>query len=189
MFQPGGGAGVVVIVVEHVEVLGVLGVGVAGDLRVAVDEGTRVERGEQPLVGIDDEAVGSLDAGEQVPHARSRQAGAAVRPVDVEPRAEAIGRRGRRDEIVDHPGVRRPRRGDDGKHPSPVLVGEAGDRRVERLGGEPAARVGRGQFDVGVHRLGSLGDGGVGAGTADDQTTGALVLPASVGPPLPARRQ
>ena len=60
--------------VEHVEVLGVLGVGGPGDARVAVEQRAAVERGEQPLVRIDDEAVGALDAGEAVRGRSARRA-------------------------------------------------------------------------------------------------------------------
>ena len=52
--------------VEHVQVGGVLGVGPPADLWLPVQQGTRVERREQPLVGVDDEAVGRLDPGEAV---------------------------------------------------------------------------------------------------------------------------
>src|SRR5947208_3278964 len=64
--------------VHRVEVTGVLGMGGARLRRVAVDQRTRVERREQPLVRIDDERVGLLDAGEQSGDARRRQSGSAI---------------------------------------------------------------------------------------------------------------
>ena len=173
-------AGVVAIVVKDVEVLGMLGVGVAGDLRVAVHEGARVERGEQPLVRIDDEAVGALDAGEQMAHARGGEAGAAIGAVDVEPRAEPLRRVGGGSEVVDDAGVRRPRRGDDGEHSPAILVGEVLDGGVEGRRREPAALVGRGEDDVGVHRPGGLGDRRVRPVAADDQAPRAVVGAAGV---------
>ena len=104
----------------------------SGDARVAVQQRARVERGEQPLVRVDDEAVGVLDAGEQVADARRRERGAAVRTVDVHPGAELrrriggsrAGRRRRRRSWC--PTSRRSRRSDHGRrrraHRSPYGV-------------------------------------------------------------------
>ena len=55
--------------------------------RVTVEEGTAVIRGEEPLVGIDDEAVGLLDPGERRPLARRRQRRQPVGAVDVQPQS------------------------------------------------------------------------------------------------------
>ncbi len=85
-------------------------------------------------------------------------------------------------EVVDDSGVRRARRGDDGEHPLPVVVVEPVDSGVERGRREPAALVGRRQHDVGVHRLGRLGDRGVGAGAAEDQPAGSVERPAGARP-------
>ena len=69
--------------------------------RLAVDQRARVERREQPLVRVDDERVGALDAGEAIAHARRAQRAEAVGAVDVQPqpalaRTPRPRRRGRR---------------------------------------------------------------------------------------------
>ena len=74
--------------VEHVEVLGVLRVRPTGDRRIAVQQRARVERREEPLVWIDDEAVGAFDPVETSADTRRGERCAAVRAVDVEPRGE-----------------------------------------------------------------------------------------------------
>ena len=51
-----------VLAVEHLEVLGVLGVDRLGQVGLAVDERGAVEGGEEPLVRVDDERVGPLEA-------------------------------------------------------------------------------------------------------------------------------
>ena len=56
-----------------------------GQLRLPVDQRAAVERREQPLVRIDDEAVRPLDALEQVPHRRRRQRRRSVRAVHMHP--------------------------------------------------------------------------------------------------------
>ena len=182
-------AGVVPIVVKDVEVLGMLGVGVPGDLRVAIHQGARVERSEQPFVRIDDEAVGALHAGEEMAHTGGGEAGAPVGAVDVEPGAETLRRIGGGSEVVDDAGVRRPRRGDDGEHSLAILVGEVLDGGVDGRRREPAALVGRGEDEVGVHRPGGLGDRRVRPVAADDQASRAVVGAASVVSPLPAGGQ
>ena len=49
-----------------------------GEARFAVDQGGAVERCEQPLVGVDDEGVGPLEAGEAISHGRREQRGGAA---------------------------------------------------------------------------------------------------------------
>ena len=52
---------------------------------VAVDQGARVERREQPLVRVDDHRVGVLDPRERGPHPLDEHRGEAVGAVDVQP--------------------------------------------------------------------------------------------------------
>ncbi len=71
--------------VQHVEVLGVLRVRGAADVGIAIHQRAAVERSEEPLVRVDDEAVGVFDAAVQIAHAGSGQPCAAVGTVDVQP--------------------------------------------------------------------------------------------------------
>ena len=153
-----------VIGVQHVEVLGVLGVGSAGDCRIAVQQRARIERREEPLVRVDDEAVGALDAVEPVADARRGERRAAVGAVDVEPRVEIGGNVGGAGEVVDHADVRRARGGDDGEETLTIGVVECVDHRTQRAAGHATAVVGRHRHDVGVHRPRRLDDRRVGAG-------------------------
>ena len=84
------------LVVDHVEVRRVLRVHRAGERGVAVEQRRAVERRVQPLVRVDHERVGVLDAGEPLAHARCEQRGAAVRRVDVHPDAALAAHRARR---------------------------------------------------------------------------------------------
>ena len=68
-----------------------------------------VERGEHPLVRVDDEAVRALDAGEPVAGTGGGQGGAAVRTVHVHPDVELITRIADIGQVVDDPGVGGPR--------------------------------------------------------------------------------
>src|SRR4029453_878067 len=58
------------LAVNRVKIAGPLGVGCAGEFRLPVDQTAPVVGGEKPLVWVDDEAVGPLDSGEEVTHAR-----------------------------------------------------------------------------------------------------------------------
>jgi hypothetical protein len=171
--------------VQHIEVLGVLGVGGPCDDRVAVEQRTRVERGEQPLVGIDDEAVGAFDPLEAVAHARRRERGAPVGAVDVEPRVDGGGGVGGAGEVVDHADVGRSRGGDDGEH-AVTVVAEAGDHLTKRIGPHLTALAGGNHHDVGVHRAGGLGDRRVRARRRDHQPACPVVGPVGAVAPPPA---
>ena len=70
--------------VQDVEVTGLLGEVAPRGGRVAVDQRAAVQRAEEPLVGIDDEAVGVADAREQFALGREERR-AAVGAVHVEP--------------------------------------------------------------------------------------------------------
>ena len=73
---------------------------VARAVGLAVDQRAAVERSEQPLVRIDDEAVGVLDAAVAIAHARCGQPGAAVSTVDMHPDVELGADLGRLDDLV-----------------------------------------------------------------------------------------
>ena len=83
---------------------------------------------EEPLVGIDRERVGSLEGGQLVRLPRGQPGGCAVRRVDMEPQALALGEVGERGDIVDRSRVRGAGDGADGERCEP---GRAilGDRR------------------------------------------------------------
>lgn len=49
--------------VDHVQIGGVLGVSCPGEFGLAIDERTAVKGSEKPLVWVEDERVGLLDAG------------------------------------------------------------------------------------------------------------------------------
>ena len=66
--------------------------GVAQDVQPAAEQERRVERGPQPLVGVDDDRVGPLPAGERLAQPGIDRDGAGVRGVDVEPQALALRR-------------------------------------------------------------------------------------------------
>ncbi len=172
--------------VQYVEVLGVLGVGAASQQGIAVEQGAAVERREQPLVGVDDETVGTFDATEPVAHARCQKAGAAVRPVDVEPHTQLVGNVGRRGKVVDDTGVGGATRGHDGEHPITVDGVERGHGGPQVLDVEPALGVGRNLHLIGVHRPAGLSDAAVSALGRDDQAPGAVLATASAFAPAVA---
>ena len=104
-----------VLAVQDLEVLGVLGVHRLGQVGLAVDQGGAVEGSEEPLVRVDDERVGPLEAGELVSDGWGEQRGGpAVRAVDVEPQGVLGGHVGHACQVVDDAGVGRPRGGHDG---------------------------------------------------------------------------
>ncbi len=73
----------------------------AGQVRAPVQQRAAVERREQPLVGVDDEAVGALDPWNLCPHGGRCQRGAAVGAVDVHPEVAAVAHLGHTGEVVD----------------------------------------------------------------------------------------
>ncbi len=157
-----GGVPLVALGVQHVQVGGVLGVHGTGELRVAVDQRGAVERREQPLVRVDDEGVGVLDAVVALPDGGGEQARAAVGAVDVEPQAALAGDLGQALEVVDDALVGGAAGADDGDHRLRVRVGGQGG--AQRLAGEPAvdgrdlerldADDVEGVLDRGVHLVG-----------------------------------
>ena len=90
---------------------------------LAVEQRGAVERGEQPLVGVDDERVRLLDAGEAVAHARREQRRAAVGAVDVEPQPALARDLAHAGEVVDDAGVGRAGGRHHGAHRRRVAVG------------------------------------------------------------------
>ena len=75
---------------------------------IAVEQRAAVVGGKEPLVRIDDEAIGQLDSGKGRSHARRGQSREAVGAVDVQPEVALAADRRHSREIVDHPQVRRP---------------------------------------------------------------------------------
>ena len=78
-----------------------LGEGRPRHRRSPVEHGGAVERREQPLVRVDHEAVGQLDAGEARPGAGRHHRSAPVGAVDVEPQASLTGHRAGARQVVD----------------------------------------------------------------------------------------
>ena len=68
---------------------------------IAIEERGAVERREEPLVRIDHERVGSLDAGEPCGELGHAEGGAAVGGVDVEPHVAAGAHVRHAGEVVD----------------------------------------------------------------------------------------
>ena len=120
-----------------------------GRRRVAIEQRAGVERSEEPLVRVDDDRVGVLDAGEERARRRRRERGAAVRTVDMEPHAALRADLGDRREIVDQPEVRRAGGGDDRERAPARSRQCAGDG----LAVEPTAIVDLGADEIGIHRL------------------------------------
>ena len=129
------------------EVRGVLPVCCDGERRIAIDEGAGVVGREQPLVRVDDERVGALDAIEERPDARCEQRGAPVGGVDVEPETPVGTRVGHPRQVVDDPGVRRAGARHHREHALSVGI----ERPAEPVAGQPAALVVRDLQDVDVH--------------------------------------
>ena len=127
-----------------------LGVGVARQLRVAVQQGAAVEWGEQPLVRVDDEAVGLLDAVEQVAHGGRRQRCAPVGAVDVHPQPVLLADGGDPGQVVDDPQVGGAGGGNDCEHAVGALRAEGLGQRVA---GHPPALVTRHPEHIRVHHL------------------------------------
>ena len=122
---------------------GVAQVGAVERERVLEQAGLADEHGadlvglEEPLVRVEHERVGALDAGEEV---RLREAGGrAVGAVDVEPQALAVGEVGEVVERVDGAGARRAGGADDARTGSGRPRGRGGSRRRSRPAGAGAA--------------------------------------------------
>ena len=121
---------------QHVEVARLLGEDLARHGRVAVDQRAAVERREEPLVGVDDEAVGVANAAEEVAVGGREDRGAAVGAVDVEPEVVLAREAAEPLEVVDDARVGGAGRGDDADHVLGVGVGARapprGRARVKR---------------------------------------------------------
>jgi hypothetical protein len=135
---------------EHLEVPGALTVSSPRGRRVAVDERTRVVGREEPLVRIDDEAVGVLDTR----HARSQslrqEAREAIRAIHVEPPRVLARDGGDARQVVDRTSVRRPDRRDECDHACGRGHVDALDPRGERITRQASGSIrwDRDEFDV-----------------------------------------
>ncbi len=127
-----------VVGAQHVDVRAVLRVHQASERGLSVHERTRAGRCEQPLVWIDDERVGALEAGEPSMQLRQQDRGQSVGAVDVQPGVDLTGHVGAAVEIVDHAGIGRATGGHDDADIAPIT-----DRGTQRLAGQAAIRPGR----------------------------------------------
>ncbi len=109
----------------------------ARGLGIAVEERAAVVGGEEPLVGVDDEAVGELDAVEEVADAGGGKRRSAVGAVDVEPDPALGAHRGDARQVVHEARVRRA----GGGHDREDVVGSLCERCIESFAAEAAARV------------------------------------------------
>ena len=106
----------------------------------AVEQRGAVERREEPLVGIDRQGVRSVDPAEQGSRALGRQGRKPVCAVDVQPQPVRCGDVCDPHEVVDDPGVRRPRCRDDREHAAEV---RSGDGLFQSFTREASSFVGR----------------------------------------------
>ena len=121
---------------------------------VAHQHDARAPGEEQTLVRVEDDPVRPLDAPHDVPAVLGQEEEAAVRRVDVEPAALALGDRRDGVERIDRAGVRRAGRGEDQPRlQTPTAVG--GDGFFQRLGAHAEALVDRDGADL---RLPQAGD-------------------------------
>ncbi len=128
------------LLVDDVQVAGILPVHGPGQRRLAVHQGGAVERREQPLVRIDDERVSMLDPGVRGPDAGREQACPAVRAIHVEPEL-ALCRNGRETgKVIDDAGVGRAGRRHDRRERTRITVGR--DSGADGIAGEPVV-IGR----------------------------------------------
>ena len=174
--------------VQDVEVLGVLRMRCPPHVGVAVDEGTAVERCEQPLVRIDDEAVGMLDAVVTIADARRSQACSAVGTVDMHPHIELSTDSSNTGEVVDDAGVGRACRGHDREHTIAVLRSKPGECLTQRGAPHPALLIGRHQYDICVDGPCSGTDTRMGPFAGQQQPTCPVVVASGSVPPSEARR-
>ena len=99
--------------VDLVQIARKLRVSGARGLGIAVEERAAVVGGEEPLVRVDDEAVGELDAVEEAADAGGGERRSAVGAVDVEPDPALGAHRGDARQVVHEARVRRPGGGHD----------------------------------------------------------------------------
>src|SRR5512132_501162 len=114
-----------------------------------VEQGTAVVGGEQPLVRVDDEAVGALDASKEMTNGWRGKSGTTVRPVDVHPDAEAFADIGNTGQVVDDAGVRGAGRRNDREHVT--RIDQYGPQSVA---GELTLIIFRNDYDFGVQHGG-----------------------------------
>ena len=131
-----------------IEVAGVLRVHRARMLRLAVHQRAAVVGREQPLVRVDDETVGLLDAVEQVSHRGGGETGTAVGTVDVHPHPEFTSDGCHIGEVIDEPLVGRSGRDNHGEN---VRVGF--EHGTQRRPGEVPSVVNRYLDDLDVECL------------------------------------
>ena len=105
------------------------------------DERADVVGLEEPLVRIDRDRVGELEAGHALRVARRQPRGAAVGGVHVEPQPSASRESRERRDVVDRAGVRRPGDGADRERRQPRRAVRR-DRGGDRLGPQPEPVVG-----------------------------------------------
>ena len=126
---------------QHVEILGLLGVRAATVVNVAVHQRAAVVWSEQPLVRVDDETVGPFDAVELMTNTRSAQRRQPVRTIDVEPDVLAVAKSRDAVEIVDHTEVGGSARRDDGEHALAIGRRQTSQHRCHRFTVEASALV------------------------------------------------
>ena len=136
---------------------------------VADQHAARLQRLEQPLVGVEGERVGLLDPGQQPPALGGEDGRGAEGAVDVEPQPLGPAQRGQVGQRVDAAGAGRPRGGDDAERPPPGRpvgrdrLGHHAGRQPELVvagraaapgtaAGRPARRPGRSRSGSGRRR-------------------------------------
>ena len=92
--------------INRVKIAGPLRMGGACELWLPIEQGAAVVGREQPLVWVDDEAVSTLDAIEEVTHARGSERRTAVRAINMHPDAEPLADGRDSGQVVDNAGVR-----------------------------------------------------------------------------------
>ena len=151
----------VVVGVQDVEVARLLGQNLARDRGIAVDQRRAVQRREEPLVGVHDEAVGVAKPGEEMAVGGREDRSAPVGAVDVEPQAVLPRETAEALDVVDDAGVRGPRGGDYADHALGTFV--LGEGLLEVGAGE-AVVVGLDQQRVDAEHVQGLADARVGVG-------------------------
>ena len=116
--------------------------GRAHDIHPPAVERAQVERREQPLVRVDDQRVGAIDARQHVPVGRQHRRDAAVRGVHVQPQPLALADVRNRRHRIDAGRRRGAHGGDDGdrQHARRAVVG---DRALESIGPQPEFGIDR----------------------------------------------
>ena len=126
-----------VVGAQHVDVGTVLRVRLPGQPRLPVDQRARPRGREHPLVWVDDEGVGALDAGVALTHLGQQHRRQAVGAIHVEPCPQVGGDLGATGKIVDDAGIRAAAGSD---HDGDVVA--MTDGRPDGVAGEPAVGAG-----------------------------------------------